>query len=324
MISNQWYVILESKEVNKKPIGIKRLNKNLVLFRDKNNKINCLEDKCRHRGVKLSHGKVVNDCIECPFHGFQYAKDGSCQKIPANGKDSRIPKVFNTVAYAVQERSGFIYFFNGAKDKANEELLFFDELDDGFSYSSKKVKWNMHYSRCVENQLDVIHVPFVHSKTIGREYKTLVNGPVVKWDNQKMTFYVFNEIDNGQKPLKPSEIENYEKLFSLQFIMPNIWQNRITDKMRIMVAFAPVDEENTVIYLRYYQKFITIPVLKNIINFLANKFNQKVLKEDHEIVITQTPKKSYLGMEEHLVQGDLPIAEYRKRVWELKEENISE
>ena len=133
-----------------------------------------------------------------------------------------------------------------------------------------------------------------------------------------MTFYVKNEEDNGQAPQKPGDIEDFEKLFSLQLLMPNLWQNRISDKIRIVAAFAPIDEENTRIYLRFYQNFAKIPVLKQVVNILSNMFNRKILHQDRYVVITQLPKKSELIMGENLIQGDLPIIEYRKKRNELK------
>jgi phenylpropionate dioxygenase-like ring-hydroxylating dioxygenase large terminal subunit len=158
-----------------------------------------------------------------------------------------------------------------------------------------------------------VHLPFVHKSTIGRGDKTLVNGPFVEWKDNLMTFYVKNEKDNGQTPEKPNEIKDYQKLFSLQFQMPNIWQNRISEKVRILAAFAPVDEENTKIYLRFYQRFTHTPGLKQIINSLSTIMNKIILHQDRRVVLTQLPIKSELSMGENLVQGDLPIIEFRKR-----------
>lgn len=109
----------------------------------------------------------------------------------------------------------------------------------------------------------MVHLPFVHTTTIGRGNKALVNGPVVKWDGTLMTFYVKNVRDEGQTPQRPDEIPDYEKLFSLQMQMPNLWQNRVSPQLHIMAAFAPVDEENTVIYLRFYHRFLKQPVLSS-------------------------------------------------------------
>ena len=134
-----------------------------------------------------------------------------------------------------------------------------------------------------------------------------------------MTFYVKNELDQGQKPEKPNEIENYEKLFHLQLQMPNIWQNIISDQLRIFAAFAPVDEENTHIYLRFYQKFMRVPVLAQLVSGLGAVTNRVILHQDRRVVLTQLPKKSEFKMKENLVQGDLPILEFRKRRDQLKE-----
>jgi phenylpropionate dioxygenase-like ring-hydroxylating dioxygenase large terminal subunit len=181
--------------------------------------------------------------------------------------------------------------------------------------------WPVHYTRAVENQLDVVHLPFVHASSIGRGNKTLVNGPVVKWKENLMTFYVDNKLDDGKtKPLKPNEIENYKSLFSLQFQMPNLWQNVISADLRIVAIFVPIDDEHTRIYLRFYQKFMKIPVLKQIVNKMSNISNKYILHQDRRVVLTQMPKKTEVKMAENLIQGDAPIIEYRKRRAFLKGE----
>jgi len=95
--------------------------------------------------------------------------------------------------------------------------------------------------------------------------------------------------------------------------MPNTWQNIISDKVRIVAAFAPIDEEHTHIYLRFYQRFINTPGLQQIVNSLSKIMNKKILHQDRRVVLTQLPIKSEFAMGENLVQGDLPIIEFRKR-----------
>lgn len=321
MIYNQWYLILESKELKKKPIGIKRLNENLALWRDEQNKVCCIADKCCHRGVSLSCGKLVNHQLECPFHGFLFGKDGKVKLIPANGKSKAVPEAMKVLSYKTFEAYGFIFLWWGDDDKATPEPFFFKELAD-YSYSGLKDNWNVHYSRAIENQLDVVHVPFVHKTTIGRGGKTLVNGPVAIRDDEMLTFYVNNVKDDGKSVAqKPNEIKGYENFFKLQFHFPNIWQNFISDKIRAFAAFVPVDEENTIIYIRYYQKMITIPILKQLMNYIGKISSIIILNQDKRVVTTQLPKKSELTMGEHLIPGDKPILEYRKHRKSLIEIN---
>ena len=320
MIQNQWYAVLSSKQVKKnKMIGVTRLSEKLVFWRDDTGEVHCIYDKCCHRGASLCAGKLVGNLVECPFHGFQYDTSGKVTLIPANGKNAKVPENYRVNAYQVRDAYGLIWVWYGDYNAELPEIPFFEELSSGFTYGEISENWSVHYTRAIENQLDVVHLPFVHKTTIGRGNKTLVNGPVAKWNGNRMTFYVKNELDQGQKPEKPNEIENYEKLFHLQLQMPNIWQNIISDQLRIFAAFAPVDEENTHIYLRFYQKFMRVPVLAQLVSGLGAVTNRVILHQDRRVVLTQLPKKSEFKMKENLVQGDLPILEFRKRRDQLKE-----
>ena len=320
MIKNQWYAVLDSKQVKKnKLIGVTRLSEKLVFWRDATGAVYCIYDKCCHRGASLCAGKLVDNHVECPFHGFMYDGSGKVTRIPANGKHAKVPENYRVHAYPARDAYGFIWVWYGENQADLPEIPFFEELKTGFSYGGFSENWNVHYTRAIENQLDVVHLPFVHKTTIGRGNRTLVNGPVVKWHENLMTFYVKNEEDVGQQPQKPGAVENYERLFHLQFQMPNIWQNIIADKLRIFAAFVPVDEENTRIYLRFYQGFMRVPVLKQVVNALSAVMNSVILHQDRRVVLTQLPKKTEFTMKENLVQGDLPILEFRKRRDQLKQ-----
>ena len=320
MIKNQWYGILAANELKgNKPIGVTRLGEKLVLWRSRDGKINCIFDQCCHRGASLSLGKVHEDTITCPFHGFAYDSSGKVTVIPANGRNTPVPDRYCVHAYKVEEKYGFIWLWFGEYKDELPEIPFFEYLKEGFTYGGFSETWPVHYTRAIENQLDVVHLPFVHGNSIGRGNKTVVHGPVVTWEENLMTFYVYNVEDHGDsKPLKAEEIENYKDLFSLQFQMPNLWQNRISEDIRILAIFAPIDEENTRIYIRFYQKFIKIPGLRHIVNSMSNISNKYILHQDRKVVLTQLPIKSELKMGEQLIQGDGPILEYRKKRAALK------
>ena len=319
MIKNTWYAVLDGKELPKnKLIGVTRLGEKLVFWRSKKGTIHCIFDRCCHRGASLHKGKLLNDHVQCPFHGFEYDTLGRVTCIPANGKKTPVPERFKVNAYIAKEAYGFIWIWYGQPQGNLPEIPFFKDLKEGFACSGFSETWPVHYSRAIENQLDVVHLPFVHETTIGSGNKTLVNGPVVDWDGDLMTFYVLNEVDKGEKPLKPHEMPDYQKHFHLQFQMPNTWQNLISDQVRIVAAFAPIDETHTHIYLRFYHRFGNFPVAKQLIGFSANWMNRIILHQDRQVVSTQLPKKSELQMEEKLIQGDLPIISYRKRREEMK------
>ncbi|MCH3943329.1 MAG: aromatic ring-hydroxylating dioxygenase subunit alpha [Atopobiaceae bacterium] len=318
MINNQWYAILSSREVPRgRPVGVTRLSRRLALWRDATGAPHCIADVCCHRGASLALGRVEGDHLACPFHGFAYDASGRVVSIPANGAHAPVPPNFRVASYPCRDEHGLIWVWNGEQGEGLPDIPFFDELDSGFSYGELSEVWDVHYTRAIENQLDVVHVPFVHATTIGRGGKSLVNGPVVRWEGTRMTYYVDNVADEGQAPLRPDEVENPERLFSLQLQMPNIWQNRISEKLRVMAAFAPIDDEHTMIYLRFYQKFMGIPVMRQAVNGLGNVANRTILHQDRRVVLTQLPKRTELRMGENLVQGDLPIIEFRRKREEL-------
>jgi phenylpropionate dioxygenase-like ring-hydroxylating dioxygenase large terminal subunit len=322
VIRNQWYGIMDSKELKgKKPVGVTRFGEKLVLWRGEDKKVNCLYDRCCHRGAALSKGKVTDNTLRCPFHGFAYDSTGKVTMIPANGRNTPVHERYHVNAYKAEDKYGFIWIWYGDNREDLPEIPFFKNLREGFSWGGFSETWPVHYTRAIENQLDVVHLPFVHANSIGRGNRTLVNGPVVEWEDNLMTFYVYNTEDDGvSRPLSAGEIKNYRELFNLNFQMPNMWQNNISDDIRIMAVFAPIDETNTRIYLRFYQKFMKVPVLRELVNLLSGISNRYILHQDRRVVITQVPVKTEYRMGENLIKGDAPIIEYRKRRALLKGE----
>jgi len=319
MIRNQWYAVLESGEVKSQPLGVTRMGEKLVFWRDEKGKVSCFHDCCSHRKVELSKGMVVHGRLQCPFHGLEFNSEGTCCLIPANGKNSTVPERFNIKGYVCHENYGFIWIFWGDK-AAEKEPQFFSNLAGNFHYLSKQDPWKTHYSRVIENQLDVVHLPFIHRKTIGRGNKTLVDGPKTRWiDEERFQLFVYNRVDNGHTPLKPDELpdKNPDEQH-IEFIFPNLWQNYLSPKIRIVAAFVPVDNENTLMYIRFYQSLIRIPILRRILTGLFMPYNLRIAHEDRRVVTTHKPAISSFKSDENLIQGDKPIIEYRKRRDELQ------
>ncbi len=323
MIPNLWYAILDSKELKPgKALGTRRLGENLVLWRTPDGQIACLQDQCLHRGASLSAGKLIEHKIQCPFHGLEFDAGGRCTYIPAYGKNSPVPKVFKTQSYPAREAFGFIWIWWGDAGIDPPEIRFFCSITSDFSYSTFSDHWPTHYSRVIENQLDAIHLPFVHYNTIGRGNRRLVDGPYARWaegegDPLRLDIWVQNRVDDGSKPLKPSQLNQPERNPSLQFRLPNVWHNWISDDMRVMIAFVPVDDENTILYIRTYQKAARLPVIKQLFNLASKAGSYIIERQDRRVVVTQRPLRSYHRMGEALLSGDGPVIMYRRKRDEL-------
>lgn len=223
MIPNQWYVILNSNEVKKnKIIGITRMGEKMIAWRNSSGNVSVMSDKCPHRGVSLSLSTIKNECIVCPFHGFEYDITGVCKVVPANGSGVKPPNALHVKTYPTREENGFIYIWWGEERDSYPPVPWFESIGPDLVYASQKDHWANHYSRAIENQLDVVHLPYIHRTTIGRGKRTLVNGPIAieenKWPGDHLiNLWVYNENDNGQTPKKPSELPTPSVRPFLQF-----------------------------------------------------------------------------------------------------------
>ena len=313
MIRNQWYVVLESGELRiGKPIGVVRMGEKMVFWRDSKGKPVCQADLCPHRGVALSIGKIKEDKIQCPFHGFEYDQTGRCTLIPANGLASTPPQAIKVATYPIREAHGYIYIWWGEAREEYPELPWFEYLEDGFTTSQMHDHWTVDYSRAIENQLDVFHLPFVHGSTIGRGNRTVADGPYTVVDEKSLEIWVYNRKDDGKTTARrASELEKPTHAPFLKFKFPNLWMNCISDDMRITVYFTPVDDENCILYLRNYQRFIKTPILRNLVAALINPSSKVILDQDKRVVLTQRPKKTGLRIGEKMIPADKPIIEYR-------------
>jgi phenylpropionate dioxygenase-like ring-hydroxylating dioxygenase large terminal subunit len=320
VIRNQWYVVLDSKEVKRgRPVGVTRMGEKLVFWRDRNDKVNCIHDLCPHLGADLSQGKINGDCLACPFHGFEFNQAGQCTYLPAVGQRGVIPKALRSIPYCTYEAHGYIWIWWGDQDKVKEEPKWFDIDDSAFSYAGFKEQWPVHYSRMVENQLDVVHLPFVHSNTIGAGGRTVVDGPIVKLENDVLSLWVYNRVDDGTLPRQPQELAEPKRPPFLVFNFPNLWQNRISEDVRITAAFVPIDVENSMIYIRSYQRFVRIPLLREIVNLFTNWGSIYITHQDRRVVRNQRPKKTALKkMGEILTSADRAILTYRTHRHDLK------
>lgn len=316
MIPNQWYILMESKQVKRRPVGVTRMGEKLVFWRDETGRVVCLRDRCPHRGVALSRGKVLDGHIQCPFHGFEFDPSGKAVYVPANGRQGPVPKALQAFSYPTHEAHGFIWVWWGEEPPAGlAPPRFFDDIDDTFTYKTVRDPWKAHYARVVENQLDVVHVPFIHHNTIGRGGRTLVEGPAMEWVGDDQFFiYVYNRVDDGTPPRRAHELPiPNPNGFRLEFIFPNLWQNRIGDDVRIVGAFVPVDEGHTLFYLRFCQRFLKVPVLRDLVAWAGTPSNLIVAHQDRVVVETHQPMRPGLQIGEKPIPGDRPVIEYRRR-----------
>lgn len=86
---NGWFALLESNELKRKQAKyVSALGENFAVFRSESGQVHVLDAYCPHLGANMAIGGFVRgDCIECPFHQWQFSgEDGRCVNIPYSGK----------------------------------------------------------------------------------------------------------------------------------------------------------------------------------------------------------------------------------------------
>ena len=111
-LMNMWYPVLPSWSVHSEPVGITRLSRNIALWRDNNGKVNAVEDRCPHRGARLSLGWNLGSRLACWYHGVEVNGRGVVENVPAAEKAS-IEGKRCVPSYPVKEIEGAIFLYFG-------------------------------------------------------------------------------------------------------------------------------------------------------------------------------------------------------------------
>jgi nitrite reductase/ring-hydroxylating ferredoxin subunit len=85
------------------------LGQELAIWRGASGSINVWENRCPHRGVRLTLGANLGTVLRCAYHGFRYAeRTGRCLAIPAH-PDRRPPIALSVKLFPVVERHGLVW-----------------------------------------------------------------------------------------------------------------------------------------------------------------------------------------------------------------------
>lgn len=145
---NTWYHICDGDElIDNKVIEVRVLNLTLAVWRGKDGKPVCQSAYCLHLGANLAvGGKVVDDCIQCPFHKWKFDEEGRIKEIPYIPDPTQINSQKRLKTYPCVEWCGLIYFYFHAEDKPPEfELPSFVPKHIKEGGFVPYVKWNLGY-----------------------------------------------------------------------------------------------------------------------------------------------------------------------------------
>lgn len=165
VLVNDWHAVAEVRDLAaQNPLSARLLGEDIVIWQV-GEQFFAWQDLCIHRGTKLSRGKVVGDCLVCPYHGWTYGTDGRCTLIPAHPEQTP-PAKARVKSYRAKAKYGLIWVTLG---EPAHDIPTFPEWEDASYRNIPAGPYHFQAAapRVIENFLDVAHFPFVHEGSLG-------------------------------------------------------------------------------------------------------------------------------------------------------------
>lgn len=190
-LRNAWYVAAWSNEIDRKLFTRTILEEPILLYRKSSGEVVAIGNACPHRFAPLNMGKLIDDVVQCPYHGLRYDSSGHCVLNPHG--DGMIPPRMKTPTYPVVERHNMIWLWFGDAEKADASTIpdFSCHQDPELAFVGGVIEMKANYELITDNLLDLAHGEFVHegllsSPAITRsKLETIEKGTTI-WSNRWM------------------------------------------------------------------------------------------------------------------------------------------
>lgn len=207
-LRNRWYPVTPSWRVGAAPFGITRLGEKIVLWRDGAGEIRAIEDRCPHRGARLSLGRNLGDRLSCWYHGIEIDAGGRVLDVPAV---ESCPMVGETrlKSYPAREVAGAIFlWFGDALHREPVPLALPEELtSDEQSRFLCTAFWKCNYRYALDNVIDPMHGTYLHmvshsmaagNKTARMRIRNTATGFIIEKEDQSGVNFDWTEFgDTG-------------------------------------------------------------------------------------------------------------------------------
>ncbi|WP_414588667.1 Rieske 2Fe-2S domain-containing protein [Scytonema sp. PCC 10023] len=262
-LAASWYIAMECKDLGKKPKAIELFGQPLVAWRDQNGHPVIMQRYCSHMGASLGIGKVVDGCIQCPFHHWRYDNSGQCVSIP---EVENIPSTARQVNYASVERYGYIWAWYGSETPLFPLPEFFASGNEKHNYipvSRFTLNTKTTVPRLLENAYDYAHFVPVHDLKVIKEpvKSTLLSKLHPEQQNELLIpneawFGALIEVQlKGYVGIVSAILHALGLKFEKMTLLVNSWTSghmiktlfQGDEKLKVMVATTPVDEVNTMV-----------------------------------------------------------------------------
>lgn len=173
--SEAWYPVHFARDLDKtQPTRFVLLEQPLVIWwQEKTQQWTVFSDICPHRLAPLSEGRIVDGCLECPYHGWQFSETGACEKIPfqAEGAIAHENPRAAVRCYPSEVKQGILFVYAGNPENAVTKPIptvpVLDQYEGEWVMADVFRDIPYDVTTLLENVLDTSHVAFTHHPRVG-------------------------------------------------------------------------------------------------------------------------------------------------------------
>ncbi|GEL21241.1 vanillate monooxygenase [Pseudonocardia sulfidoxydans NBRC 16205] len=165
---NQWYVAGLARDFGRVLQQRWLLDEPVCFYRREDGTPVALADRCIHRQMPLTLGRLKGDDVECGYHGILFAADGRARKVPSQ---KHVPDRCRVRAYPVVESGGLLWIWMGDADRADAASIPGHPWLDSPQWRvvGGTLHMNCRAQLLNENLLDLSHVSYLHPDSIGTD-----------------------------------------------------------------------------------------------------------------------------------------------------------
>jgi phenylpropionate dioxygenase-like ring-hydroxylating dioxygenase large terminal subunit len=296
-LRDYWYIAAASGELRSRPLARTVLGEPLVLFRGVAGAPAALIDRCAHRNVALSQGRVRGGCVECPYHGWQYRGDGACALIPSLQGSSQPPPAVHIRAYPAVESDGFVWVYMGEGTPAGKPRPFPHYREPGWTSFVMRTRFEAGAMACLENFLDCPHTVYVHQGWFrSRDAKEVRARVRRQSDRVEVEFFEERDAESAVSRLLFPSAKKARMVHTDRFLMPTTTRVDYSfgpDRHFIITSqCTPVSEHETEVYTVISFRFGRIgPLVRLVFEPMA----RKIIRQDVDILKAQSDQLRRFG-----------------------------
>lgn len=300
-VSDAWYVVSASADLHARPRPFTLLGIPLALFRTKSGRPAALLDRCPHRNVPLSAGKVVGEHLQCGYHGWEFDREGACQFVPGLCDDVATGgRARRALAMSVTEADGWVWVWGNPDTTPSGPPLPFPRLDPRrYTSARREVRAGGTLHATIENALDVPHTAYLHGGLFRTQTtRNRITAHVRRYATHVTCEYVGEPRPSGLvgRILSPSGgvVEHFDRFF-----LPSIAQveYKIGDENHFVVTSActPVSDFETRLFaLVQFRTRFPGALVKLVLEPIANR----IFGQDAKMLALQTEVIKRFGGEQ--------------------------